>query len=134
MIFLFFSNIFPSSIQIYACRYYTTVSRSIIWWFLAHTIPAKQRALKLSHFCPNTYYRIDDINSNVKSMPIRDGLQNNRQKTPNLNIPFLPNYVWYPYANTGYFYKISIKTCNKALFLMQITKFCLLCKNLFMIR
>ena len=45
--FSLLSNIFTSDTQNSACRYQTTISKSIIWQFLVHAVPAKQRALKL---------------------------------------------------------------------------------------
>ena len=53
---------------------------------------ARQRAPKLSHYCLNANSRIFDANSSVRITPIRDGTQTYRQKTPNLNSIFLPNY------------------------------------------
>ena len=58
---------------------------------------AKQRSPKLSNYYPNTYSRIADANSNVRSMPIGDGTQTDRQKTPGLGSIFLPNFGWCSY-------------------------------------
>ena len=87
----------------------TTISRSIIWQFLAHAAPARQRVLKLKYYYPSAYSRIDYTNFSIRSTSIRDGTQTNRQKTPNLGSFFLPNYGWCSHVTTGYFCYISTK-------------------------
>ena len=87
------------------------VSKSINWWFLAHTVPAKQRAPKLSNYYSNSYHRISDANSSIRSMFSIDGPLTNRQNTLNLGCFFPPNYGWYYYSTTWLF-AVSPTKCN----------------------
>ena len=90
----------------------------------------RQRALKPSHYYPNTHSRIDDVNFSVRSMPIGDRTQTNRQKNPNLGSIFLTNYGKCSYTTPRCFHHSSTKLCNKSFHsIIQIIDFCLLCKT-----
>ena len=94
-----------------------------------HALPVRQRALKLSHYYPNIYSKINDTSS---SMPIEDGTQIDRQKTPNLGSIFLPNIGHCSYATTRHLCHISTKKCNESLHsTIQIRDLYLSCKSSF---
>ena len=96
---------------------------------LVHTTPARQKMLKLSHYCPNTNNRIIYANPSGKSMPIGDGTQTDRQKTPNLGSIFPPSYGWCSCSTTGLLSPISTRIYSKSLHCT--TKNSYLCKNLY---
>ena len=82
---------------------------------------------KLSHYCPKTNYIIYYANPNGRSISIGDGIQTNRQKTPNLGSIFLPNYSQYSCSTTGHLSPISTKIFSKSLH--NVAKISYLCQN-----
>ena len=93
--------------------------------------PNHAKSTKTKLLYPYAYSRIADTNCSIRSMSSRDKTLTNRQKTSKLGSFFLPNYGWCSYTTTEYFYSISKKNARNHLFLIQIMKLCLLCKNSF---
>ena len=66
------------------------------WQLFVHTTPAGQRVSKLSHYYSYTYFRIIDLNSSVKSMPMEVGLKPTGRRLPTWGVCSHPTMVGVP--------------------------------------
>ena len=98
-------------VQNYVQQIPTIRYKSIIWQFHAHTIPAKQRVLKLNHCSSSIYSRISDANPNIRGKFTGGGTLIGRQQTLNLKSCF-PAQLWSVFPSS-YKAVFNAQSCKK---------------------